>query len=309
MPHGAPSRRARLQALLTTRSRMSLPIAMAISLIAASTAFAAVALQNPSFEDGLANWNGKTIRQADGGVREVVHTEDADGTCDDPIRVCVITGSDQFTIGSQNITVTPNDGNKMVRLGGPFTDPDTAQDPELKQEISQTFVVPDSGDKVLQLNLNVFTWDYTGFDDIEFLVKLTDENGDTITEFHQGSIGTGVSLKTTGWQPAFVDLTGFEGQQVHLRISAGGTSDTLYPFWAYVDADIVQTPPVGQPDVSTPNNPATGQPVPVYGNSTPGGQTEYWIPVGQVSQFPGGCMPLTITVPISPGEGAASSRT
>ena len=191
----------------------------------------------------------------------------------------------------------------MVRLGGPFTGSGVDQDPDLKQEVSQTFVVPSSGDKVLQLNFNVFTWDYSGFDDIEFLVKLTDENGGTITEFHQGSFGTGVSLKTTGWQPAFVDLTGFEGQQVHLRISAGGTQDTAFAFWAYVDAGVVQAPPVGQPTVVAPSNPSTGQPVPVYGNSTPGGQTEYWIPAGQAAQFPNGCMPLTITVPINPGEG------
>jgi uncharacterized membrane protein YgcG len=306
MPHGAsPSRRARLRAQLVANSRRSLLIALAVSLVTAGAAFAvSVGLQNPSFEDGLTNWTGKTIRD-DGGIREIVYSEDAAGTagCGSTTRVCVITGTDQFTIGTQTFTVTPNHGNKMVRLGGPFTSSGVGQDPNLKQEISQTFLVPDSGDKVLQLNFNVFTWDYTGFDDIEFLVKVTDENGATITDFNQGSFGSGVSLKSTGWQPAFVDLTGYEGQQVHLRISAGGTQDDLYAFWAYVDAGIVQTPPVGQPTINPPTNPATNQPVPVYGNSTPGGQTEYWIPIGQVGQFPSGCMPLPITVPINPGSG------
>ena len=52
--------------------------------------------------------------------------------CADATRVCVITGSDSFTIQKlvydestgdsvptpQNVSVAPNDGSKMVRLGG-----------------------------------------------------------------------------------------------------------------------------------------------------------------------------------------------
>ena len=149
----------------------------------------------------------------------------------------------------------------------------------------------DSAHPILQLNFNVFTWDYSGFDDLEFLVALTDENGAPITEFHQGSFGPNgdTSFKTTGWQPSYVDLSGYEGQQVHLRISSGGTQDSILPFWAYVDAGAVAQRPVGQSNITPPVNPGTGQPVAIDSQSDGSGKTDYLIPnSGGVFAFPAG---------------------
>jgi hypothetical protein len=284
-------------------------------------------LVNPSFEDGLASWTARTIAyDEDLEVRTLVY-DGPQGAPDcqanpDPTRICLIEGADEFTVddgdGTRAVTVTPNDGSKMARLGGPFLSSGEAQQPGLMQELAQTFVV-DPANPVLQLNFNVFTWDYSGFDDLEFLVTLTDGDGARITEFHQGSFGPAhdTTLKTTGWQPAYVDLSGYGGEQVRLRISAGGTSDDLYGFWAYIDSGLVEDPPVGEPTITPPNLPGTGTPAPVYPQSTGfDGQVEYWIPnTGGVFAFgPGSdqgtdfanCMDLPISVPIDPGAGTLS---
>ena len=200
------------------------------------------------------------------------------------------------------MTVQPLDGTKMVRLGGPFTsaDQDQLQD---RYRLKQTFTV-DPAKPVLQLNYNVFVFDYSGFDELRFNVRLTDENGAPITDFVQGGFGSGTLLKNTGWRRAFIDLSGYEGQQVHLTIDSGGTEDELYGFWAYVDAGEAPAAPVSPPTVTAPNLPGTTTPAPFNTFADPAsGQVYIAIPNSVVSKFPNGCMPLDLSVPIAAGNG------
>ena len=256
-----------------------------------------VGLLNPSFEldantDRLPDeWTAR-IAPADGGPP-------VPATCPaspDQRKICVV-GTDSFTpTGGSLVTVTPIDGTKMVRLGGPFLNDDQLQVRE-RFLLEQTFVV-DPANPVLALNYNAFLFDYTGFDELHFTVRLGDENGAILTDLVQGGFGSGTSLKTTGWRSAAIDLSSYANQQVHLRIDSGGTSDELYGFWAYVDAGFLPTPPVGVPTVGLPPG------VDVDVETDPlSGQTWFTIPNSQASL----CTELTINVPINPGGGVVSA--
>ena len=233
------------------RTARAVALAVAGLLCLAGAAFAAVGLTNGSFEDGLTGWTAETVR---GNVYEPATCGGVGG---DPQRaVCVIEGSDTFDpdVGSP-ITVTPLDGNKMVRLGGPFTS-NAQRQFEDSYVLRQTFTV-DAADPVIKLNYNVFLYDYQGFDRLRFAVRLTDQNGVTIADLTQGGFGasSNTTLKNTGWRSAYVDLSGYQGQQVHLMIVSGGTQDELYGFWAYVDAGEAEEPPVSPPSFTPPTNP------------------------------------------------------
>jgi hypothetical protein len=282
-----------------SRARRALGLAVAGLLVIAGVAFAAGGLVNPSFEDGLNGWTAETVR---GGVYEP-----ASCTASSRRAICVIEGTDTFTpAGGSPVTVEPRDGNRMVRLGGPFTSAAQVQARE-RYVLRQTFTV-DPENPVLVLNYNVFLFDYQGFDRLNFTVRLTDRDGDPITGFTQGGFGGGTSLKTTGWRSAVVDLSGFEGQQVHLVIDSGGTQDRLYGFWAYVDAGEAIVPPVSPPDFEVPINPSTNEPVPVNTYTDPAsGQVFIAIPSAQADDFPSGCVgPIPISVPIEAGGGTVS---
>jgi hypothetical protein len=230
-------------------------LALAGVLVMAGVALAAIGLRNPSFESDLAGWKAQTIRGDAYSPRDAVYNGPR---CSSRTQagVCVINGSDRFTIHEEvynpgtgelepvparKITVSPNAGKKMVRLGGPFHSASERQNPDIQPVISQTFTV-DRENPVLRLDFNVFTWDYTGFDDVAFTVNLTDRNGQRIGEFHQGAFGApgDTSFKTTGWRPVTLDLSGYVGQKVHLQITAGGTNDNVLGFWAYVDAALTK---------------------------------------------------------------------
>ena len=227
---------------------------------------------------------------------------DCQGIEGDPKRAICVVGSDTFTPeGGSPVTVQPLDGTKMVRLGGPFTsaDQDQLQD---RYRLKQTFTV-DPAKPVLQLNYNVFVFDYSGFDEARFNVRLTDENGAPITDFVQGGFGSGTLLKNTGWRRAFIDLSGYEGQQVHLTIDSGGTEDELTAR-PYVDAGEAPAAPVSPPTVTAPNLPGTTTPAPFNTFADPAsGQVYIAIPNSVVSKFPNGCMPLDLSVPIAAGNG------
>lgn len=300
--------RRRLRALSPTRLLIS---TFGLLMVVAGVAFAVAptGLQNGSFEQDLTGWDASIVR---GDVYSGGTPEPA--TCTEPNGVCVV-GTDHFMVRDDEYsdsfheeTVTPVDGTKMVRLGGPFTSSDVRQ-PIEQYRLQQTFSV-DPSHPVLELNYNVFTWDYTGYDDLFFKVTLTDENGDTITNERQGSFGSGVSLKSTGWRPTHIDLTGYEGQEVHLKIVSGGTRDTLFGFWSYIDAGMVAEPPVGKPEPQQVNYPpsAGGGEVPIdsYDDEN-SGQTWLTIPAAAPSKFPNGCMPLTLNVPIDAGGGTVSN--
>jgi hypothetical protein len=281
--------------------RLLLAVLVAAPLLA-GVAFAApgvVGLLNPSFEldanaDRLPDeWTAR-VAPADGGTP-------APATCPNPPgqrAICVV-GTDSFTPdGGSLVTVQPLDGGKMVRLGGPFLNDDQSQNRE-RFLLEQTFVV-DPANPVLALNYNAFLFDYTGFDELHFTVRLGDANGAVLADLVQGGFGSGTSLKTTGWRSAAIDLSSYANQQVHLRIDSGGTHDELYGFWAYVDAGFVPTPPVGVPTVGLPPG------VDVDVETDPlSGQTWFTIPNSQASL----CTELTINVPINPGGGVVSNVT
>ncbi len=290
---------------------------LGLFLVTASVALALNGLQNPGFEDGLDNWEVHTERGNE-STRQIVYgaggTKGEPVPCDSkPYGICVV-GTDTFQYFTENgpgeiatQTVSPVEGDKMLRLGGPFGSRNVAQNRD-RLVVQQTFTV-DPSNPVLQLNYNVFTFDYSGYDELEFRATLTDEEGDLITSRMQGSFASGTGLKTTGWRPNSIDLSPYAGQQVHIRISSGGTQDELYGFWAYVDAGLVPTPPVSGEQASTtaPSLPGGGTVnLNKYVDQNTG-QSYFTVPSSQVAQFPSGCMPLTYTVPINPGAGTVSN--
>ena len=282
-----------------SRSRIVIATLAACLALTGIAAAATVGLSNGSFEDGLSGWTTSVL--ADGA------TTPGPASCATPEGICVVEGNDEFTVqdeayNEQAVSVAPIDGTKMVRIGGPFLDSDTNQS-EDRYRVEQTFTV-DPENPRFAVNYNIYTWDYTGFDDVTFRVTLIDENGEVLSERQRGAFGSGTSLKTTGWQAADVDLTGYEGQQVHLRIEAGGTSDDLYGFWVYLDGGELPPRAVGTPEATVPQLPGGGN---VNLNvQEVDGQTFFNVPNSQVSQFDGGCMPLTLTFPINVGGSTLS---
>jgi len=285
--------------------------AAALILAGAAPAVVPVGLQNGGFEQSpdFNGWTAQTVREAGYGAPATVEP----ATCAPPRGICIV-GSDMFTpvgggptpVIGLPITVAPLEGTRMARLGGPFTSNVQSQVLE-RYVLSQTFVV-DPANPVLTLNYNVFTYDFLGFDKLQLDVKLTDENGTQITQLVQGGFGSSINLKNTGWRSANIDLTGYENQQVRLSISSGGTWDTVFGFWSYIDSGQAPLPPVAAPAVQPPTNPVTNQPVPI--NTFDGGasnQSYIVAPASQAAQFPGGCMPLPLSVPIN-GAGAAVSN-
>jgi hypothetical protein len=302
--------------LLRAMRKMPLPrtltSAIALVMLLGGTALAVTTvpgLLNGGFEDGLNDWQASVVHN---GVYQPT-TSDCSGN---PEKICVVNGDDSFSVtdgvysGPQ--TVHPLEGTKMLRLGGPFLNSGTHQSLD-QYVVTQDFVV-DPANPILQLNYNVYTWDYTGFDDLVFKVKLTDQNGDVIARQDQSSFGPSgdIHLKSTGWRPTHIDLSGYEGQQVHLQISSGGTSDNLYGFWAYIDAGLAPAPPVGDPQTQTINDPSGGTvPTNVFNDPETG---ESWIivPQSSVNHFGSGgglahCMPMTLNVPINGGSGTVSN--
>jgi hypothetical protein len=237
-------------------------LALVALLVLAGLARAApgvVGPENPSFEaapNGLPTGWQATILPPPPEEEEptpVPAPENCEGLEDDPQRaICVLDGDTFTPVGGSPVTVEPLDGDRMVRLGGPFLSEFAPQRRD-RYLLGQTFVV-DPAKPVLELNYNVFLFDYQGFDELHFVVRAADENGTPIAHITQGGFGSSnnLDLKTTGWRSAAVDLSGYENQQVHLLIDSGGTQDDLYGFWAYIDAGVAPPRPVSPPTVSLP---------------------------------------------------------
>jgi Carboxypeptidase regulatory-like domain len=304
--------------------RLALLVLAGVLATAGVAMAAVVGLQNPGFEDplGPSNWNASTFRDgayhaancADPGNRDAVYDE-----------VCQISGNDSFTVREgvyetpRNVTVSPIEGAHMVRLGGPYNDSSQAQPRNHAHLVEQSYQVPNTSNPQLDLSYNIYTFDYTGFDNLGVRVQLTDSNGTVIAEQDQGSFGPGgdISLKTTGWRPLHYDLDGYQGQDVHLKIAAAGTKDNLYGFWAYLDGPGATAGTVDGAGTQShpPTDPATQQPAHVQSYSDPSsGQTFFSVSPQVVGDFPAGgglshCMPLSVTVPINAGSGSISNAT
>ncbi|MFN4133736.1 MAG: Ig-like domain-containing protein, partial [Candidatus Hadarchaeales archaeon] len=151
---------------------------------------------NGGFENGLSGWSL--------------------GTVSDSVTV---TGSDGYA--------TPYLDNYMLRLGTPTY---TGQ-PIGPNVVYQTFIATGP---YLSFAHNIFTYDYTGYDNFYYLVRNLTKNI-TLAYYSQTAWGSGVSLKSTGWRVVTVDLSAYLGDNILFEISAGGTRDMLFGFWAYVD--------------------------------------------------------------------------
>jgi hypothetical protein len=264
-----------------------------------------VGLQNPSFETALnpaTDWTAQRITS--GGTVEP-------GTCTpgDPRSICVV-GADSFTDADKGVayTVTPRDGAKMLRLGGPFTSRTQRQQLD-KYVVKQTFIV-NGASPVINLNYNAYMYDYTGFDDLTIKVSLTDENGAVVYSKSQGAFGAGgdTNLKSTGWVGNKINLSSLAGQQVNLKVTSGGTKDDLYGWWVYLDAgNLPASAGVGKPQIPNTVQAPDGSTNWIQVNTNESGQIFITITPAERNKFPGNCLPLAISVPISGGGGVVSN--
>jgi len=136
---------------------------------------------------------------------------------------------------------TPYEGAYMARLGaahGSYGEPQ----PIGANALCQAFTIPegtDPADLERFFAFNVFTYDYKGYDSLRFEATLLDPNGgpgEILASVVSDSWGSGVALKSTGWQVIELALDETDrGKTVLFSFTAGGTSDTLYPTWAYID--------------------------------------------------------------------------
>jgi len=306
--------------------RRSLARAVAIT-IAALMALGGVAwaagggLLNASFEQGsgssLDGWTVKAYRYSGEGVRSQVYGPGQNPVpCipGDPYGVCVVQGSDTFQSHDwhhetdQQIIVPVLDGDKMVRIGGPFSHSGISQ-VEDGLVLEQSFQV-DPANPMIALNYNLFTYDYTGYDEVSLRVKLSAPGEKTITERLQGGFGSGVSLKSTGWRKANLNLSGYEGKTVKLEIELRGTQDELYGSWAYVDAGVAPEPAVSPTgtQLGAPATTPSGSPIQVHkyvDEAT--SQVFFTIPAAQALEFAGDCVPFTLSIPLNPGAGTVSN--
>lgn len=273
-----------------------------------------VGLQNPSFENGLDNWHAKSLNEN----RDVVYSNQVPSLkgapmpgCDAPdaYNMCVVEGNDTFEVsdsrGTRNVSVSPLHGTKMLRVGGPFHDDSESQSPDHTFVAEQTFTV-DSGNPVVTMNYNFFTYDYSGYDELRLIVRITDDEGDQVSRVVQGGFGQGgdTNLKTTGWVGVPFDLTPYAGQAVNLALEVVGTEDHLYGTWGYFDAGQAPAPPINAAG-------ASGQaPAGVHVNKqvNGGGQLSFSMANSEVSNAgEGGCIDLVVDLPINAGTSALSN--
>ncbi|HWI43284.1 MAG TPA: carboxypeptidase regulatory-like domain-containing protein [Nocardioides sp.] len=183
-------------------------------------------------------------------------------------------GLDGWTLAHQTETIeavggdtftTPWEGAKMARLGSSQPSSEETQPPG-PNVMCQDFTVTKAQESFA---FNVFTYDYTGFDEFQFDVVVSDpDTGETLAAYRQGAWGDSgnTDLKTSGWRGVKLDLADHVGEKVRLSFRAGGTSDDLFAFWAYLDSAATLPPSIATSDAvvesetgSVTNDPSTGQ--------------------------------------------------
>jgi hypothetical protein len=294
------------------RLSLAFAVALGVILLLVATALAVgIGLQNNSFEQGLDHWTAKTLDSN----RDVVYGPgggkgSAVPGCDAPdaYGICVVEGSDEFEVsdggGTRTVTVSPLDGDKMLRLAGPFHDAGERQAREHIFQVTQEFVVS-SPEPVVTLNYNMFTFDYTGFDKLRLRVKVFDDDGVVATEVVQGGFSSGIDLKTTGWRGIEMDLSSYTGQQLSMQLEVQGTSDSLYGTWGYFDAGTAPTPVV-DPDLANGSAPPG---VNVNKQVNESGLFSFAMSNFEVQAALNGadCMPFVVGFPINPGSATLSN--
>lgn len=226
---------------------------------------------------GYDNIEGPVVVDYEGGIEYVTFSIGVDLACEPAAVNANLTnmgfedGLNGWTLGYQTETIeaigsdafnTPWEGASMARLGLPQPSNEENQDPG-PNIMCQDFVATQAEEK---FSFNFFTYDYTGFDEFNFdLVVSNPDTGETLASFRQGAFGEGTALKTSGWRGVRLDTSDNIGETLRLTFRAGGTSDDLYAFWAYLDSantlpPTVQTTPAGvaTESGSVTTNPITG---------------------------------------------------
>ncbi len=171
---------------------------------------AEAALANPGFEAG--NLSGWTTGATAEGI--------------------TVVGTDDINAG-QGVSQAHLEGSFMARLGNPA--PAASPGQEIgPNELVQQFNI-DQPD--VKFAYAIWTYDYTGYDAFSIDLRLVN-SGAVIYSYSQQAWGNGgdTSRKTTGWQVVDIPVAQYQGQLARLTISAGGSRDTYYAFWAYVDS-------------------------------------------------------------------------
>lgn len=192
-------------------------IAVAALLISFPLQPAEASHVNPGFETGnLSGWSlGNTVE----GV--------------------TVVGTDTINAG-ESVSQAPLEGSFMARLGNP--QPTKYEDqPMGPNELFQNFTV---NEQFVRFAYNIWTYDYTGFDRFSIELKAV-SSGTVIYSYSQQAWGTpgDTVRKNTGWQIVNIPVTQYMGQQVRLTFAAGGSQDTWYAFWAYIDSAESVVPP------------------------------------------------------------------
>lgn len=190
-------------------------IAVAALLVSFPSQRAEAAHVNPGFESGnLSGWGlGNTVE----GV--------------------TVVGPDTIAAG---LVQSPLEGSFMARLGNP--QPSSSQNQPIGQnELFQNFTINET---FVKFAYNLWTYDYTGFDRFSIELRLTGSDA-VIYSYSQQAWGASgdKTRKNTGWQIVSIPTSQYIGQQARLTFSAGGSSDTLYAFWAYIDSAESTIPP------------------------------------------------------------------
>ena len=262
-------------------------LAALLLALSASDQPAEAAIANPGFETG--NLSGWTTGATAEGI--------------------TVVGTDVINAG-QGVSQAPLEGNFMARLGNPT--PAASPGQEIgPNELVQQFNI-DQPD--VKFAYAIWTYDYTGYDGFSIDLRLVN-SGAVIYSYSQQAWGSGgdTSRKTTGWQIVDIPVGQYQGQQARLTISAGGSRDTYYAFWAYVDSVGIGSEPsqvVDKPGIMVDGHRPSSNPADKTINVTRtpfGGSFRVDIPVA----CPDGSTPASVTlivgtnpptsVPLQPG--------